>query len=352
MKSFIDHGKRFGSQPARIGVLLSRIDVGRGREQLSEDQLPELLRSLAEQTKIESVRASSAIEGVEVSPERAVKIIENPDARVRNRNESEFAGYRDAVDEIMRQPGPDWPDVPLALRFHRQLFRHTGGRGGYLKEEENEIAGREDGRRYVIFQTVPAKDTPFFIQELFDRYREAAEAQAAHPILLLAALILDFLAIHPVLDGNGRVARLLTTYELLRLDYGVARYVSVEQRFYESKNSYYEALRQSQEHWHEAEHTIWPWAQYLLRVLSDSYDDFEARIAGAASSSGQTKQAQAREHILSHAPARFHMRDLKRALPGIGEGTLRLVLRQLKSEGLVHTEGHGAGAEWVRAEQS
>jgi len=50
--------------------------------------------------------------------------------------------------------------------------------------------------------------------------------------VLLGAFVLDFLAIHPVADGNGRLARLLTTHELLRNGYGVARYVSVEQRIY------------------------------------------------------------------------------------------------------------------------
>ncbi|MGH2961647.1 MAG: Fic family protein [Solirubrobacterales bacterium] len=349
MKSFIDLQRTVGSQPAHIGVLLNRIDVGKGREQLHADQVPELLRSLAERTKVESVRASNAIEGVEVSPDRAAKIIERPDIRVRNRNEKEFAGYRDAIEYVMRLDEPGLPDVPLALHFHRQLFRHADGRGGYLKRDENEIAGRDEhGRRYAIFRTVPSAETPFFVTELFERYRTAVAAQAAHPLLLLSALILDFLAIHPVLDGNGRVARLLTAYELIRLDYGVARYVSIEQRIYESRNSYYEALRQSQERWHDAEHRIWPWAEYLLNVLSDGYDSFEARVAGATSAAGKTKQDRARDQILNAGPNRFRFRDLKRALPGISEHTLRLVLRQLKSEGLVRSEGRGAGAEWVR----
>ena len=68
--------------------------------------------------------------------------------------------------------------------------------------------------------------------------------------MLIAALIIDLLAIHPVADGNGRLARLLTTYELLGAGYGVARYVSVEQRIFEAKNAYYQSLYQSQRGWH------------------------------------------------------------------------------------------------------
>lgn len=352
MKSFVDLERTFGAQPARIGVLLGRIDVGRGREQLYQDQLPELLESLAEQTKVESVRASNAIEGVEVGPGRATRIVEDPDARVRNRNEKEFAGYRDAIDYVMRTEGLKAPAVPVILQFHRQLFAHSGGRGGYLKAEENEIAGRDEkGHRYLIFRTVPSKDTPFYISELFERYRMASEAEAAHPLVLLAALILDVLAIHPVLDGNGRVARLLTAYELVRLRYGVARYVSVEQRIYESRNSYYEGLRQSQVGWHEDKHSIWPWAEYLLQILSGSYDAFEARVAGEGSPKGTTKQQRTRNQIIEVGPSRFSFRQLKRALPGISEHTLRLVLNDLKAEGVMRTEGRGAGARWIRVER-
>ena len=101
MKSFADRDRTFGGQPPRLGVLLSQIDIGRGREELYRDQVPELLQWLANQTKIASVSASSAIEGVTVDPDRAERIIEaGATARFRDRNEREFAGYRDAIDAI------------------------------------------------------------------------------------------------------------------------------------------------------------------------------------------------------------------------------------------------------------
>jgi Fic family protein len=351
LKTFVDIDRSLGSQPARVGVLLSRIDVGKGREGLYRDQLPELLGSLAQRTRVESIRASTAIEGYEVGAERAERLAAQPGVRIRNRNEREFAGYRDAIDDLMRTDRPERLSQPFVLHLHRLLYARSGGNGGHYKDADNEIVVYgESGRREVIFRPPSWRETEFLMGELIDRYNGACDVQAAHPVVLLGAFVLDFLAIHPVADGNGRLARLLTTHELLRAGYGVARYVSVEQRIYETKASYYESLRQSQSGWHEAGHDVWAWITYLCSVLGDAYDAFEARVAAARSTAGMSKQQIVRRHILALPAGReFKLRDLRTALPGISDPTFRIVLRDLKREGSVAVEGTGPGATWSRA---
>lgn len=93
------------------------------------------------------------------------------------------------------------------------------------------------------------------------------------------------------------MARLLTTHELLSQGYGVARYVSIEQRTFESKNTYYDRRYQSQRHWHDGTHDISPWTSYLALVLARVYDDFEQRIAAAAEAPS-SKLERVREYIL------------------------------------------------------
>lgn len=345
MKSFIDLDKTLGAQPRELGALLARIDISKGREALFEDQMPELLTRLAEDARVASITASNAIEGVIVSGDRAEQLAQG--SRFRNRNEREFAGYRDAIDELMRLDAHEPLTVPYVLHLHRLLFAHSGGRGGHLKSDQNLIVSYEGGKRHVVFEPTPPEQTEFQLTELLTRYQEAKEWEAAHPLILAGALILDFLAIHPVADGNGRLARLLTTHELLAMDYSVARYVSVEQRIYESKNSYYAALHESQRLWHGGDHDIWPWITYLVQILASAYEDFEQRVAAAGSLTGN-KQERVREHILLYAPESFRRRDIERALPGISDATVRLVLAELRGEGRLESKGSGPGARWQR----
>jgi Fic family protein len=304
------------------------------------------VKRLAEHARIASIKASNAIEGVVVGSERAERIAEGSH-RYRNRNEREFAGYRDAIDMLMRLEAYEELSPPLVLRLHRLLFEHTDGHGGHLKLDQNLIVSYESGRKEVVFTPTPPEETEFMLSELLVRYGEAKAEGRTHPLVLIGALVLDFLAIHPVADGNGRLARLLTTYELLAQGYKVARYVSLEQRIFESKNTYYETLYDSQRNWHEGEHDVWPWITYLSRVLASSYDDFEQRVAAAGEQSG-SKQDRVRDYVLHQAPTRFRRRDVERALPGISLATIRLVLTELRDSGQIKPEGSGPGARWNR----
>lgn len=352
MKSFIDPPSAFDGLPADIGVQLGRVDVGKGREQLYEDQMPELLQALTEQSRVESIRASNAIEGIEVDDERAEKLTKAGNPRPRNRSEKEFAGYRDAIDEMMRAEQLEFPTVPYVLQLHRVLYQYTEARGGYLKTEDNLIATRESGHRIIDFKPPPWRETEGLLLSLFSGYRTALDEEQAHSLILLSALIVDFLAIHPVLDGNGRTARLLTAHELVRLGYGVARYASVEQRIWRTKNRYYQVLRESQQGWHEAEHTIWPWTRYLVGVIEDCYESFEQRVVAARSTDGMSKQARVQYWVRNLAGEEFRLRDVRKALPGVSDQTIRLALGPLKEEGLVRAEGSGPGARWMRLKQS
>jgi Fic family protein len=349
MRSFQDPARTFASQPARLGVLLQRVDVGSGHQGLYENQLPQLLNRLAQQSKVESITASNAIEGVEVDAGRAEALAGDDPPRFRNRSEKEFAGYADALDGLMREPRLEPLTVPRLLEFHRKMLAHADGRGGYLKREDNRIANREPGgSTTVIFVPPPWQETEGLITGLCSGYEYSLENEVAHPLVLLSAFVLDLLAIHPVLDGNGRMSRLATTHELLRLGYGVARYASVEQRIYESKNAYYVALEQSQRNWHSGEHDIWPWTEYLIGVLAESYNDFEQRVAAGRGSETGTKQARIRHWVLNEAPSEFRIGDVRVAIAGVGDETIRLTLRSLKAEGLIESTGTGRAARWRR----
>jgi Fic family protein len=354
LRSFTDISSRFETIPLDVVALLAGIEASRGREQLYRTQAPQVLQRLAARTRFDSITASSAIENIVLDDERALQLLRGgEEGPYRDRSESEFAGYRDAVDELLDRDAEPL-GVPLIMHIHRTLMRHTEDpTAGRPKSNDNFIGSRNpDGSRTVIFETVPAGErTAWHLSELVARYEQAHSETQVPPLLLLAAMIVDFLAIHPFEDGNGRVARLLTTSELLRHGYGVARYVSIEQRFFDSKNSYYSALRSSQSRWQESDHDLAPWISYLLRILEDAYADFEQRVAAGTELVGATKREQASNYILTQAPRRFRLAQIADALPDISQATIRDALEELRAEHKL-VAGRGRSAMWERTDDT
>jgi Fic family protein len=347
VRSFADLHVLIGRVPAHVVTRLSGIDFGRGSEALYLDQMPGLLTELADRARVQSITASSAIEGVVVADAgRAERIINRRTSTLRNRSEQELAGYRDALDYLFHQ---NWRplNAGLILHLHRLLFAHTAMPGGAFKTEDNLVVNRSpDGSTTVRFKPVPAARTPFAVDDLLDRYQKAVAAGEHHPVLLSGLFILDLLVIHPFADGNGRVARLLTNAMLTEHGYTVGRYVSLEQAVAESADTYYQALLESTHSWHDGTADPWPWLGYFTSVIADAYTVFADRAASAKTPG--TKQQRIREHILRHAPITFRLADIRTAVPGVSDQTIRLVLEQLKNEGKVRADGTGRAATWTQ----
>jgi Fic family protein len=141
-------------------------------------------------------------------------------------------------------------------------------------------------------------------------------------------------------------ARLLTGAMLSEHGYTVGRYVSLEQAIAEADDAYYQALLDSTHGWHDGTADPWPWLGYFTRVIAGAYVVFADRAA-AAQTPG-TKQQRVREHILRRAPATFRLADIRTAVPGVSDQTIRLVLEQLRGESRVRADGTGRSATWTR----
>jgi Fic family protein len=70
-----------------------------------------------------------------------------------------------------------------------------------------------------IFFFASVEDTPPRMAALMDWLRQELQAPTLHPVALAAKLHHEFVLIHPFGDGNGRVARLLVNYVLMRHGY-------------------------------------------------------------------------------------------------------------------------------------
>lgn len=168
------------------------------------------------------------------------------------------------------------------------------------------------------------------------------------PLLLIPCFILDFLCIHPFNDGNGRMSRLLTLLMLYQNGYVVGQYISIEKAIAETKDEYYAALAQADQHWHEEENDPTPFIKYMLAVICSCYQDFEQRVDLVG---GRQKRVTAYERVRSYAMEKlgaFTKQEAAEACPGFGTSSIESALKKLTEEGVLERIGAGRKTQYVR----
>jgi Fic family protein len=335
--------------PATTAWYLADLGEALGKQKLHERQSPQLLKQLRESSIVESAIASNRIEGVELEPARVEPVLAGR-GRLRDRDEAEVRGYRDALRTIHERAST----LPITEQTIRDLHRMTraglGDAGSYRTGNLDIIERHANGRTRVRFLAVAGDATPQAMSDLI-RLWDACIGQRWTPSLVaIAASNLDFLCIHPFRDGNGRVSRLLLLLQLYHFGYEVGRYISLERVIEEQKDRYYETLELSSQGWHEGRNDPWPYANFLLHVLKTAYREFETRISGTREPRGAKTEAVLA--AIERTPGRFTVSDLQRACPGVSLDLIRGLLKQLQTAGTVECLSRGRNASWQRTSQA
>jgi len=324
---------------------LADLGEARGKQDLFTKQSPQKLKVLRENAMIESAVSSNRIEGVTVDQARIRTLVFGRPV-LRDRDEEEVRGYRDAL-KLIHEQGKSLPvSEETILNFHR-LCRGDIWDAGKYKERDGDIIERyANGRERIRFKPVEATKTPTFMHDLIEMWDHCIFERWVHPLIAMAAFNLDFLCIHPFRDGNGRVSRLLLLLQCYHLAYEVGRYISLERLIEQNKNRYYETLEQSSDRWHDGKHNPWPYINYVLYTLKTAYREFEERVGQITSPKGAKTElvlSVIRRHL-----SPFRISDIQKECPGVSLDLIRSVLKNLRSSGKVKCLGRGQSAEWEK----
>lgn len=164
----------------------------------------------------------------------------------------------------------------LLLHVHRLMTENT--------MQSPEDAGRfrtnndvvvENGITHETVHTPPSyEEIPQFIKDLCLFFNQNDDKQFIHPII--RGIIIHFMIsyIHPFADGNGRTARAMFYWYMLRKGYWLTEYLSISRVIAKSKKSYEKAFLYA-----EADQMdIGYFVAYNLRVLEQSFQQLQNYI--------------------------------------------------------------------------
>lgn len=254
-------------------TIVSELDEFKGSWKLLGQLSPERLKSLKKVATIESVGSSNRIEGNKLSDKQVEELLSNIKKQsFATRDEQEVAGYAKLMDTIFE----DWEVIPFSENYIKQLHkillqystkdeRHKGN----YKTISNAVAAySQDGKELgVVFETATPFETPLKMEELVNWTRKNLDDRFLHPLIIIGIFIVNFLAIHPFEDGNGRLSRAITCLLLLKAGYHYMQYSSLEAVIEDNKEGYYRALRQTQTTLKLEMPDYEPWLIFFLKSL-------------------------------------------------------------------------------------
>ena len=177
---------------------------------------PETLKSLREYYRVGLTYTSNALEGNSLT-ESETKVVIEDGLTIEGkplRDHYEAVGHAKAYDYIYNITEKEGLTEEDILCLHRLFYQQIDAeKAGHYRNVKVYISGS----RYAV---AAVSKIPAEMRKLVKWYNE--NEKSLHPIELAATLHQRFVFIHPFIDGNGRVARLLMNLALLRNGFTIA----------------------------------------------------------------------------------------------------------------------------------
>jgi Fic family protein len=279
---------RLDSIPDSLWRMITHIDEIKGQWSYGASLGTQALGRLKRSVLVTSTGASTRIEGARLSDEDVEGLMRGLSLqKLADRDTQEVRGYYEALRLVF----DSWDNLELSENHIKQLHslllqyadkdqRHRG----HYKTMDNKVEMRnEHGQAVgVVFDTTSPYLTPKKMQELVDWTNDALKSSSRHPLLVIGNFIVELLRVHPFLDGNGRLSRILTNLLMLRAGYSYVPFVSHERLVESSKVEYYLALRRSQKTFDSSRETIQPWLDFFIRACDAQAEQAMALLSADA----------------------------------------------------------------------
>src|SRR3989304_10305243 len=235
--------------------------------------LPLWEKEFREDAIVRSVYHGTHIEGNPLHKEDAKDILEGRDVVGRPRDIQEIINYRKVIEYIDEEAVKKIDKITeqIIKKLHRIIAYKTltPDLAGEYREKQVVVRNSETGE--VTFRPPPPLEIPFLMREyLYWLNRE--DKDSLHPVLKAGIAHHELVRIHPFIDGNGRVARVLATLILFLGGYDIRRFFSLEEYYDKDAVSYYENLQKA------SSGDLISWLEYFTTGAAIEFEKVKEKI--------------------------------------------------------------------------
>ncbi len=319
--------------------------------------LPYYEKKFQQEALVRAVYHGTHIEGNELNKTQAEKILEGEDIIARERDIQEVINYRKVMDYIGEATNQS-SGFKISANFIKLLHKMTVDK--ILGEEKSgefrttQVVIRNSLTKEVSFRPPAAEVVEPGMKDLIE-FIQTTSADDLHPVLKSGIVHYEFVRVHPFVDGNGRVARALSTLILFQEGYDIRRFFSLEEYFDRDSAAYYAALQSVG----KRDGDLTEWLEYFCRGLASELSKIKDKVEKISVDSKLKAKLGGRPLLLSERQIKIieYIQEtgyLQNAafsslFPMVSEDTVLNELKVLLNAGLVKKTGKTKAAKYIMA---
>ncbi len=323
-----------------------------GREIIEHARLiPKWEMSLKKEARIHNAHSSTSIEGNRLTLEEVKALAEHKEVVASVKDKQEVLNYLEALDSILKYASKKL-DTKFLLASHKTITKGTlknESDCGVFRNRQVYVGKRIfDGTQFkeVVEYMPPKTKEVSGLVEKFLMWIGSKKTEDINPVLLAGIAHYEIARIHPFIDGNGRVARLLATLFLYKSGFDHRRLFALDDYYDADRQGYYAALKTAQ----DSGGDLTQWLEYFTGGVLFSIEKVKETITRlgvpkAAGAAGQIELTQKQIRLLEKIKdkGKVSNKDL-RAMFHVSRQAVLKEISKLVEFKLIRLVGKGRGA--------
>jgi Fic family protein len=314
--------------------------------------LPLWEKEFREDAIVRSVYHGTHIEGNQLQKNEAKDVLRGKDVMARARDIQEVINYRKVIDFIddAAKNKRDTLTEEFILKLHTLIVEKilAPQEAGQYRTKQVVIKNSETGE--VTFRPPIPLEVPYLMKE-FLHWVNRTSRDDMHPILKAGIAHHELVRIHPFIDGNGRVARIISTFILLMGGYDIRRFFSLEEYYDKDAFAYYENLQKA------SSGDMNTWLEYFTFGASVEFERVKDKILRLSKDARLKEKFGGQQRFLTERQAKIieyiqeigyiQNQSFESIFPRISEDSVLRDLKDLITKGLVKKIGKTKAARYV-----
>ncbi|MFA5183868.1 MAG: Fic family protein, partial [Syntrophales bacterium] len=248
---------------------LHQID-SRGRDSLYSYIKPDIENELILDSIIEEAWASNIIEGAFTTHKRAQELVRR-NLTPKDKSELMTKNNHLAMTYILENRDSAF-DIDFILKIHQIITQGTLDDPEYAGKFRDDEVFIWDKTNTVIFKPMAAETIQPCLNNLVAWVNTQSEEDFIHPVVKASIIHFYLVYVHPFFDGNGRTARALFYFYLLKNQYAFFKYFSISALIAKQREKYYKAIKDVEDYDNDLTYFLLYFADVVTKSINEILD--------------------------------------------------------------------------------